>query len=79
MSSSAWTHATCSRCWNARNPQRPSHREIAGPLARCCYCAAPTCSGIYVRANPSSPELRCGGAASWHEDPQLSLFDGGRQ
>lgn len=46
---SGWTHAICTRCWQARNPEREPHRVMDYNTVQCCYCGTPTDAGIYVR------------------------------
>jgi hypothetical protein len=57
-----WNHVICVDCWNTRHPE--SHASFPealgqGELEVCCYCASGTRSGIYVRENPVSLDLKC--------------------
>ena len=63
---SAWTHAICVECWNARHPDRKTTgRGVGAPLA-CCFCARETSDGIYVREDPAN--IHCGGLGAVHEN-----------
>lgn len=59
MSRSRFNHVSCQRCWDERNPTRAPIEVIDPPEEKCCFCALPTKSGIYVRGNPSTTP--CGG------------------
>lgn len=56
---SKWTHPICEGCWNERHPDRLATKiaEDIRDLERCCFCAAQTRSGIYVRHDPKKLEL----------------------
>lgn len=58
---SAWTHAICGACWNRVNPDRQVKGSDfrGGDDEKCCWCAAPTVAGIYLRADPKT--LPCAG------------------
>jgi len=58
---SNWTHAICPACWLVKNPNRAPVRVATGDEEICCFCGEPTDDGIYLREDPRSPELRCGG------------------
>lgn len=55
QASSSRTQPICNGCWTARNPDHPSTVKILlrARSEECCYCAAPTRSGIYVRVDPA--------------------------
>lgn len=57
--SKEWTHSMCEDCWNKRNPQRRAVKMIKGDNEHCCFCGIAHHSGIYVRYNPASEELKC--------------------
>jgi hypothetical protein len=62
---SKWRHSICNGCWTSRNPDREPVRireEFRDEQPEtCCFCGRPHGSGIYLRADPISPELKCGG------------------
>jgi hypothetical protein len=53
---SAWNHAICADCWDARNPDHLAGREVGGEIEHCCYCGRHTESGLYVRDDPATIE-----------------------
>jgi hypothetical protein len=66
--SNRWRHTICDACWTWRclerdEPGREPVRivERLRSEVKCCFCATDTRSGIFVRDDPASPELRCGG------------------
>ncbi len=62
---SSWTHAICDDCWDAKRPERPSPRDGKGEPTMCCFCGAPTASGIYVREDPK--KTKCAGRGPEHK------------
>lgn len=60
-----WVHSTCTTCWNAQNPDRVAVRLHDAKPETCCFCGSTHQSGIYVRHDPTSPTLKCGGR---HDD-----------
>ena len=57
----AWTHACCITCFQARHPGKEPRRvpDKARVLEMCCYCWKNTTGGIYDRNNPT--DTRCKG------------------
>ncbi len=51
-----WNHVQCDRCWKLREGNRVAARLAAEYVEAepCCYCGAPTRSGIYRRDQPGS-------------------------
>jgi hypothetical protein len=59
---SSWTHSICERCWRRREgKRRPVATDKWAPLESCCFCDQKHQSGIYVRHDPTSDQLKCGG------------------
>ena len=56
---SAWSHAICWGCWEARAPGRQPVRALHPNPELCCLCRAVTTDGIYVRIDPA--QVRCNG------------------
>jgi hypothetical protein len=66
MKRRATIHAICAACWDThRLPGLPAKTK-APPLETCCYCEAPTRSGITVREDPK--DVLCKGK---HETEEL--------
>lgn len=60
-----WRHHICLDCWNKKNPNTspgPLYYERHGEPNRCCFCGAQNFDPIYIRENPVSAELVCGGS-----------------
>lgn len=70
-----WSHQACEVCW-FRRPGNMVEDEEAGeirfrvphqvvddenPVTRCCFCGSPCVTKIYVREDPTSPDLACRG------------------
>lgn len=51
------THAQCDACWATYRPGEVPERVRKLGARRCCWCGAPTRSGIYVDADPA--EIGC--------------------
>lgn len=51
---SKFTHAMCMECWRKKHPKRDPVRIPNDRLALCCFCAAETKAGIYVREDPKN-------------------------
>jgi hypothetical protein len=49
-----WNHAMCDDCWTVWDPSHDPVRvrEAYRESEKCCFCGAPTISGIYVRVDP---------------------------
>jgi len=65
---SPWTHSICEKCWRRREHGRPipaTMKSEYAPLENCCFCDQKHQSGIYVRLDPKSDQLKCEGE---HED-----------
>ena len=63
MPKGTWNHAICDNCWRKRNPDfRSPFRVVDKTAETCCFCVEKTSSGIYVREDPKSAKLKCGGA-----------------
>jgi len=62
-----WTHVICLDCWNKRFPGRSAAVNAIdsdGVEARpepCCFCHSATNAGVFVREDPKSEALKCGG------------------
>jgi hypothetical protein len=56
---SDWTHPMCDPCWVEEMGLREPVRMARAAAERCCWCAAPTRSGIYMREDPA--KLDCEG------------------
>lgn len=56
-----WVHTICYSCWNIREGHSVPHRMIEENQEECCFCGDLTSSGIYVRHDPTSLNLRCKG------------------
>jgi hypothetical protein len=62
---SRWTHSICDPCWDRErretwgDPTRivRSHRK----KEICCFCRRENQDGIYVREDPKSDKVLCGG------------------
>ena len=54
-------HAICDDCWAGKNPKRVPMRCKTIECESCCFCGAPTLSGIYVRHDPKDEKLACKG------------------
>jgi hypothetical protein len=59
MSTGEWNHTICIDCWNKQNPGRSVNVALGMRREICCFCAADTYAGIYVRRDPMSAELAC--------------------
>ncbi len=58
---SRWNHNICQACWDNRSPDRDPVRDLHRPEHLCCFCGAVNVDGIFVRHDPSSDEIICGG------------------
>ncbi len=59
-----WNQPICDSCWTDHQPGRVPVRLRAANAETCAYCARPTRSGIYVRANPNqTPHPKLDGEA----------------
>jgi hypothetical protein len=58
-----WTHNQCIDCWTRANADtgREPIRLKKPEREPCCFCGALNQDGIYVRADPKSAAIRCGG------------------
>lgn len=54
---SAWTHPVCPYCYDDLYPGREPVVVEPRTSETCCFCGIPTRSGIYVRADPSTPRF----------------------
>lgn len=66
MAQSEWTHGCCDDCWpgwavKIGRPGVEPTRLKTLLCEPCCLCGKPSLSGIYVRENPTSEILKCGG------------------
>jgi len=59
MSTGEWNHAICIDCWNKQHPGASVQAVLSMHREICCFCAADTYAGIYVRRDPMDPELMC--------------------
>ncbi len=62
---SRWVHAICEGCWQKRHPEGREPVRVR-TKAICCYCDAPTHSGIFTRDDPA--KVPCHGMGPEHED-----------
>lgn len=53
-----WTHPICVRCWNRAHPSSQTEDTKQGAAEVCCWCAAVTYSGIYLREDPNKLHLQ---------------------
>ena len=58
---SDWTHPICMKCWRQKEEGRTPQRYVNDDLEHCCFCGDVTQDGIYVRHDPTDPNLRCRG------------------
>lgn len=64
---SRWTHAICNECWSRVEPGREPVRLKVPMGEDCCFCGTHMTSGIYIRKDPTDPDLK-GGVCILHED-----------
>jgi hypothetical protein len=60
---SPFVHSICDDCWAAINPNRQPVRLVADlrTSETCCFCGERHLSGIVMRRDPGSVDLRCKG------------------
>lgn len=60
-----WTHNICEICWFKREPERFPVQVKREPddlvVDQCCFCGSIKVTRIYVRQDPKSDALLCGG------------------
>lgn len=60
-----WIHTLCEACWFKRQPNRFPTSLIREPgdlvVDLCCLCGTTKITRIFVRIDPASDELFCGG------------------
>jgi hypothetical protein len=61
MIACGWTHNQCAVCWTCINPARPPVTVAEAETETCCYCGESNTDGIFVRADPETFGLMCGG------------------
>ena len=77
---SDWNHTICETCWFQREPERfpvQVRREDADLVCdHCCFCGSVKVTRIYVRQDPTSSALLCGGSHPEDEDDfEGPIFD----
>jgi hypothetical protein len=62
-----WTHVICLDCWKKRFPGRSAAVNavdadgVEANAEPCCFCRCATSAGIFVREDPKSEAIKCGG------------------